>query len=364
MKALKLIYALAVLAGILAAGAPVTAATLKVGDPAPPLQTGKWVQGGPVQSFDSNHVYLVEFWATWYEPCRALVPQLNEIWQKYKDKNLIVIGQDISEQDETAVPKFVKEMGDKMTYPVALDDKSHDPIGAMTSNWMKAAGQNIIPTAFIVNRDGKIAWIGRLNTLQEPVLDQILAGTFDIAAYASGFEKEQEAQEQLQALSAKLGQAMQDKDWDVAEATVTKIENALPEKSRYQVSAVRLQILIGRNDYAGAGKLAGILSDQSPTNAILQNELAWALATASGMDPQGLALAERLAERANTIANGKVAGVLDTLARTQFMNGQTNEATATEQKAVDAAPDRAKPYLQKYLSDYQQGKLPDPNEQP
>ena len=359
MKTFKHIYALAVLAGIFAAVTPVTAATLKIGDPAPPLQTGKWIQGDPVPSFDSNHVYLVEFWATWYEPCRALVPQLNEISQKYKDKDLIVIGQDVSEQDEGGVPKFVKEMGEKMTYPVALDDKSLDPIGAMAGNWMKAAGQNGIPTAFIVNRQGKIVWIGQPMALEDSVLDQILAGQFDIAAYASEFDKRQALQEQLQALTAKLHEDLQNKDWDAAEATVTQIENALPEKARYQVSAVRLQILIGRNDYAGATKLAGIFSDQSPTNAVMQNELAWALATASGMDPQGLALAERLAERAKTAANGKIAGILDTLARTQFMNGQTNEAVATEQKAVDVSPDQAKPYLQKFLADYQQGKLPD-----
>jgi hypothetical protein len=333
MKAFKLIYALAVLAGILAAGTPVTAATLKIGDPAPPLQTGKWVQGDPVQSFDSNHVYLVEFWAAWHAPSRGAVPHLNEIWQKYKDRNLIVIGQDVLEQDESVVPKFVKEMGDKMTYPVALDDKSVDPIGVMASNWMKAAGQNGIPIAFIVNRQGRIVWIGQLMALEDSILDQILADKFDITAYAKEFDKRQAAQEQLQALSTKLREDMQNKDWDAAEATVAQIENALPEKARYQVSAVRVQILVGRNDDAGAAKLAGILSDQSPTNAILQNELAWTLATAKDMDQQGLALAERIAGRANTAANGKIAGILDTLARTQFMNGQTNEAVATEQKA-------------------------------
>ena len=42
----------------------VPAASLVVGDPAPMLQTGKWVQGEPVERFDSNHVYVVEFWAT------------------------------------------------------------------------------------------------------------------------------------------------------------------------------------------------------------------------------------------------------------------------------------------------------------
>ena len=37
--------------------------TLKVGDPAPKLQTGKWIQGEPVKSFEKGKAYLVEFWA-------------------------------------------------------------------------------------------------------------------------------------------------------------------------------------------------------------------------------------------------------------------------------------------------------------
>ena len=122
MKTFKLVRALAVLAGMLVAGAPAMAATLKIGDPAPPLQTGKWVQGEPVSSFDSNHVYLVEFWSGGSAQSRACIPHLDEIWQKYKDKDLIVIGQDVYEQDENGVGEFVKSMGDKMTYRVALDE--------------------------------------------------------------------------------------------------------------------------------------------------------------------------------------------------------------------------------------------------
>jgi thiol-disulfide isomerase/thioredoxin len=163
-------------------GQPAISATLKIGDSAPPLRTGTWVQGEPVPSFDSNHVYIVEFWATWCGPCRASIPHLNEIWQKFKDKDVIVIGQDVLEQDESGVPAFVKKMGDQMTYRVALDDKSRDKEGAMLINWMKAADQNGIPTAFIVNRQGKIAWIGHPMALSETVLDQILAGKFDSAA--------------------------------------------------------------------------------------------------------------------------------------------------------------------------------------
>ena len=106
-------------------------ATLSVGDPAPKLQTGKWIQGAPLTGFDTNHVYIVEFWATWCGPCRESIPHLNELYEKYKDQGLIAIGQDAFEPNEDGVPAFVKKMGDKMTYRVALDDKSTDKKGAM-----------------------------------------------------------------------------------------------------------------------------------------------------------------------------------------------------------------------------------------
>src|SRR5436190_7034585 len=115
--------------------------TLKAGDPAPKLQTGKWVQGEPVKDFQKGKAYIVEFWATWCGPCRTSIPHLNETFQKYKDKDLVVIGQDCWEHEESLVAPFVKKMGDKMTYRVALDDKSDGDPGKMADTWMAAAGQ-------------------------------------------------------------------------------------------------------------------------------------------------------------------------------------------------------------------------------
>ena len=153
--------------------------TLKVGDPAPKLQTGKWVQGEPVKNFENGKAYVVEFWATWCPPCRASIPHLNETYLKYKDKGLVVIGQDCWERDEALVAPFVKEMGQKMTYRVALDDKSKDKKGAMAITWMEAAGQNGIPSAFLIDTKGKIAWIGHPMQLKEKTIDAALAGTAD-----------------------------------------------------------------------------------------------------------------------------------------------------------------------------------------
>ena len=165
--------------------------TLTIGDPAPKLQVAKWVQGDPVTSFEPGKAYIVEFWATWCPPCRASIPHLNERYEKVKDQGIVVIGQDVAEKKDDGVAPFVTKMGDKMTYRVALDDKSTEPRGAMLKTWMKAAGQNFIPRAFVVNKKGQIAWIGSPTELNETVLATLLADSYDLHKAAADFAAEQ-----------------------------------------------------------------------------------------------------------------------------------------------------------------------------
>ncbi|ADV61999.1 Redoxin domain protein [Isosphaera pallida ATCC 43644] len=146
-------------------------ATLKVGDPAPKIQVKEFVQGEKVESFEKNQVYVIEFWATWCPPCRTSIPHLNELQKKYGDK-VVIIGLNAFEPDaEKKVKPFIEKMGDKMTYRVALDEVpegSNPSEGFMAKNWMMAAKQRGIPTAFIV-ADGKIAWIGHPMSMDEPL---------------------------------------------------------------------------------------------------------------------------------------------------------------------------------------------------
>src|SRR5436309_3480397 len=83
---------------------------LKIGDPAPKLQTGRWIQGAPVKEFEKGKAYIVEFWSTWCGACRVSIPHLNATHNKYKDRGLVVIGQDAWEDNDSLVEPFVKKM--------------------------------------------------------------------------------------------------------------------------------------------------------------------------------------------------------------------------------------------------------------
>ena len=331
--------------------------TLKVGDPAPKLQTGKWMQGEPVKEFEKGKAYIVEFWATWCGPCRASIPHLNDIYTKYKDKGLIVIGQNCWERDDSLVEPFVKNMGKKMTYRVAFDDKRGEEKGKMAETWMAAAGQNGIPTAFLIDTKGFIAWIGHPMELKDSVIEEVLAGKFDVKKAAAEYDAQKKNEAQLRTLSMALTRAMRNKDWDEANAKVEEAAKLLPEDQRDNLDMVRLDILLGKEDYPAAYKLATKISDANEDNAMMQNDLAWRIATDDRIKQRDLGVAEKIARRANKASEEKEPGVLDTLARVMFMQGKKEEAIALQEKAVGLAEGDGKTQLQNTLDSYKKGEL-------
>jgi thiol-disulfide isomerase/thioredoxin len=334
------------------------APTLKVGDAAPRLQTGKWVQGEPVTQFQQDKAYIVEFWATWCGPCRVSIPHLNETHIKYKDKGLIVIGQDCWERDESQVVPFIKKMGEKMTYRVALDDKKENETGKMAQTWMEAAGRNGIPSAFLVDTKGRIAWIGHPMQLKDKVIEDVLAGNFDIKKAAAEYDLQQKNEARLQELWTDLNGAMRKKNWDEASTKLGEAEKLLPEDQRDGLDSVRFNILIGKGDYTAAYKLAEQISDAHKDNAMLQNQLAWQIATDDAIKKRDLVLAEKIAMRANDAAKGEDPSILDTVARVLFMRGKKAEAIALQEKAVKQADGGMKKDLQATLDSYKKGELP------
>ena len=364
------------LALTLALGAGLTftgaAATLHVGNPAPKLQCGKFVQGEPVKAFAPGKAYVVEFWATWCGPCRASIPHLNETYTKFKDKGLIVIGQNCWEQDESKVSPFIKTMGEKMTYRVALDDKNGSEKGKMAETWMEAAGQNGIPTAFLIDTKGYVAWIGHPMTLQENTIEEVLAGKNDLKEAAAAYAKERAEAEKAQAeqekenakirpIATKLQTAMKDKDWDAAMTSLDELAKVAPAGAADSLSMIRFKILNGKKDYPAASKVYLQVADAHKEQPMFQNNLAWMLVTDKSIEHTDLDLAQTLAQRAADGATGSTdkSQCMDTLARVKFMKGSKEDAIALQQKAVGLASGDEKDKLQKTLDSYKKGKLPE-----
>ncbi len=333
--------------------------TLKPGDDAPPLLATKWVQGEPVKALEKGKGYVVEFWATWCGPCKETIPHLDALHRKFAKKGLVVIGQNVWEEDESKVGPFVKEMGDKMTYRVALDDKSKEEDGAMSKKWMAAAGETGIPTAFVVDKKGKIAWIGDPSDLDEKILDPVLDGTFDIEKAAAARVEAKKVEAELDKLWTQLDKAMETEKWDEADAVLKEIGKILPEKRRGALPRREYKILLGKKDYKSAYKIMAELSDKNLDDAQLQTNLAWEIATREGLENRDLKLAEKMATRAIDISKGKDPTMLDTLARVEFLLGKKDKAIATQKKAVDATEDAlTKKRYQESLDSYKAGKLP------
>jgi thiol-disulfide isomerase/thioredoxin len=92
----------------------------------------------------SGKVVLVNFWATWCPPCRAEIPDLIALQEKYRDQ-LQIVGISEDEAPVETVKRFVDEH--KMNYPVVM----------LTPDLEKMfSGISALPTSFIVNREGRI----------------------------------------------------------------------------------------------------------------------------------------------------------------------------------------------------------------
>ena len=112
-------------------------------------------------------VVLVNFWATWCPPCRAEIPDLVALQEKYRDK-LVVLG--ISE-DEDATPQAVKAFG--------VERKVNYPIVMKTPELAKIfKGVSALPTTFVIDPEGKIRQrhVGMLRAQTTELETQYLSG--------------------------------------------------------------------------------------------------------------------------------------------------------------------------------------------
>jgi len=125
-------------------------------DPAPDFKL-VGLDGKPVTLASSKgKVILLNFWATWCGPCRAEIPDLVELQNKYKDR-LQIVGLVVDEDDQDAIKGFVEKVG--INYPVAL---------ATNDIRTQYGGIAALPTSFVLDAEGRI--VQKHEGLRDPVL--------------------------------------------------------------------------------------------------------------------------------------------------------------------------------------------------
>ncbi len=323
------------------------AVTLKAGDAAPPLAVESWIKGEPVARFEKGKVYVLEFWATWCGPCIASMPELSALQKAYKDKAVTIIGTNVRETkeytDETLkkVQDFVKEQAERMSYTVAYDGKAK----VMDSAYMTAAGRNGIPCAFLIDKAGKIAWIGHPMWLEIP-LQAVVEDKWDLQ---TGPDLVAKGQEQLNKVYEKM--QLEPKDavaaWEVFEREYPKMAE--------RMSDMKFNILLAAAQFEQAYKLAVKLVDEAVAakDSNQLNAIAWAIVDpAANVEKKDLDLALKAAQKADELNKHENAAVLDTLARVWFLKSEIDKAIELEAKAVELAKGAMKEQLQEVLDQY------------
>lgn len=186
---------------------------LRMGSPAPSIKVEDWLRGEPLANFQPGKVYIVEFWATWCRPGVAEMLHLMRLQEKYRDSGLEVVAVAANEDAPTAVEARTKlnawltEECSNLNYRIAFDYT-----GEMNKLWMKPNFSAGIPTSFVVDRDGHIAFIGHPGQLYE-ILPKVLNGSWRISDKAKAADTERIATSEPMAREEALKQPIDDRFW-------------------------------------------------------------------------------------------------------------------------------------------------------
>jgi thiol-disulfide isomerase/thioredoxin len=104
------------------------------------------LDGGSLTAADlKGKVTVLDFWATWCDPCKEEIPDYNKLQEKYAGKDFQILGVTVESGSVADIKRKVEEF--KIKYPVTVgDDNVVDAFGGMIG----------FPTTFLISKDGKI----------------------------------------------------------------------------------------------------------------------------------------------------------------------------------------------------------------
>ena len=288
---------------------------LEVGEDAPEIVIEKWINGGPVKIKEGNgkKIYVVEFWATWCPPCRESIPHLSKLQTKFKESGVDIIG--ISNESIETVEKFAGNAGFK--YNVGVDKGNQ-------TNSLYRNGEKGIPHAFVIGKDGKVAWYGHPMDGMDTVIEQIIEDKFDRKKSA-----------EICILKKKMSKAISSNDKDSLINIANKILEINPDD--HQAFGILSQLYVIEDDPESYKKLCRTLVDSGSKNSEMFSVVAEAMLTNNDLRFRDIEIALKAAESSNQIDENTQTLIL--LGRIYFELGQINKAIMYLEKALSKADD-------------------------
>ncbi|MEI9413136.1 TlpA disulfide reductase family protein, partial [Mesorhizobium salmacidum] len=256
---------------------------LRMDSPAPAIKVENWLRGEPLTAFQPGKLYIIEFWATWCGPCVEAMPHLAELQEKYKDRGLEVVGVASSEDAPTAdeartkLDAWLTENCSYLNYRIAFDFA-----GEMDKLWMEPSLSLGIPTSFVVDRDGAIAFIGHPMELNK-VLPKVINGRWRTSKQAKADDAKRVAEDEATMRERAVKTPILDKfyaafkaqEWHTALTAIEEGVALFPDDPLIRTSHARLLIHEMRDMRAGLPVMQRFVRDAINQNCV--NWLSYAL---------------------------------------------------------------------------------------
>lgn len=121
---------------------------VEVGAPAPAYRTVSLDGDSVSLAAQRGKVVLLNVWATWCHPCRAEIPELRAIHDKYQARGLELVGVSVdADGSDEAIREFMKEF--RMAYPIW-----RDPDERVSTQFLVIG----VPATFLIDKQGVLRW--------------------------------------------------------------------------------------------------------------------------------------------------------------------------------------------------------------
>lgn len=319
---------------------PLADGILALGEMVPTIRNAKWIKGEPVTEWVKGQIYILDFWATWCGPCIQMIPHMNEVQEKYKDKGVNVIAVAVWPRKGQRDTKAFVEAGRPapMNYRVAEDDTA----GTSARAFMESTNSGGIPRVIIVDREGRFAWIGHPAEMDDP-LAQIVEGTFDVKKAAAEQKAAADKINRAQQLMSEFARAQMDENWpkavEVADLMIAHDADLFVNAAIYKYIIVLTKLNdrekaadVGRRLVSGAfaknPQALGLLSRVITDEENIPN------------DARDFALARAAATLSDELSGGKDANALVALAAVAQQDKQHDKAVEFAEKALAQVKDQ------------------------